>query len=255
MFKAFLFSAIATLMVSTSLSATETLHVYGPGGPAPAMQEAASVFGKQQGIDVQVTAGPTLKWARDMQSDGAIVYSGSEAMMSDFLTAFASQLLPDTVRLLYLRPAGILVRPGNPKRIHGFHDLLHLGTKIMVVNGAGQVGLWEDIAGRDGDIRTVANFRSHIAVYAGNSAEAVKAWETDPSIDAWIIFPIWSIAHPGLAQVVPLEPQYRLYRDCGVVLTRHGAGDPRARAFVDFLASPSGEKIFEKYGWTARAVP
>lgn len=255
MIKKALFYAAIGLISSTTVHATETLHIYGPGGPAPAMKEAAAVFGKQHGVDVQVTAGPTPKWASAMKADGAVVYSGSEAMMSDFLTAFPDQVLPQTVRPLYLRPAGILVRPGNPKHIEGLHDLLHTGTKIMVVNGAGQVGLWEDIAGRDGDIRTLTAFRSHIAVYAKNSAEAVDEWKADPSIDAWIIFPIWSIAHPGLAQVVPLEPRYRLYRDCGVVLTKQGENDPNAQAFVDFLASPAGREIFKKYGWTDRASP
>ncbi|RDS84396.1 substrate-binding domain-containing protein [Dyella psychrodurans] len=250
-----LLPAVALLAASLSAHAAETLHVYGPGGPAPAMQEAAAAFGKQHGIDVQVTAGPTPKWAGDMQRDGDVVYSGSEAMMSDFLTAFNDQLLPETVRPLYLRPAGILVRPGNPRHIGGFRDLLHGTTKVMVVNGAGQVGMWEDIAGRDGDISTLSNFRSHIAVYARNSAEAVKAWKADPSIDAWIIFPIWSVSHPGLAQVVPLESRYRVYRDSGVVLTKRGDKDPQAQAFVAFLASDAGKKIFEKYGWTTTAAP
>lgn len=43
-------------------SAAEPLHVYGPGGPYPAIKEAAVVFGKAHGIDVDVTAGPTGKW-------------------------------------------------------------------------------------------------------------------------------------------------------------------------------------------------
>jgi accessory colonization factor AcfC len=38
-------------------SAAEPLHVYGPGGPYPAMKEAAETFGKAHGVDVQVTAG------------------------------------------------------------------------------------------------------------------------------------------------------------------------------------------------------
>jgi accessory colonization factor AcfC len=42
--------------------AEETLFVYGPGGPAPAMKEVAEVFGKAHGVKVEVTAGPTDKW-------------------------------------------------------------------------------------------------------------------------------------------------------------------------------------------------
>jgi accessory colonization factor AcfC len=143
-----------------------------------------------------------------------------------------------------------LVRNGNPQHIKGFHDLLRPHIKIMVVNGAGQVGLWEDIAGRDGNMKTLATFRANISTFASNSGEAVKKWQDDPSIDAWIIFPIWATSHPGLAEVIPLEPKYRLYRDCGVILTKQGIKDAHATAFINFLASPAGKKIFEKYGWT-----
>jgi accessory colonization factor AcfC len=189
-------------------------------------------------------------WAADLPNDGGLIYSGSEAMMSDFIAKFADSVLPDTVKPLYLRPVGILVRNGNPQHIKGFHDLLRPHIKIMVVNGAGQVGLWEDIAGRDGNMKTLATFRANISTFASNSGEAVKKWQDDPSIDAWIIFPIWATSHPGLAEVIPLEPKYRLYRDCGVILTKQGIKDAHATAFINFLASPAGKKIFEKYGWT-----
>jgi accessory colonization factor AcfC len=247
------FVAPVLLGLSAYAHASDGVAVYGPGGPAPAIREAAEVFGKLQGIEVRVTAGPTTKWASDLPRDGDVVYSGSEAMMSDFISRFGDTLVPATLRLLYLRPAGILVRPGNPQHIHGFHDLLRPGVNVMVVSGAGQVGLWEDIAGRDGDIEVLRAFRANVTHFAGNSAEAVHAWKSDPSIQAWIIFPIWSIANPGLAEVVPLEERYRLYRDCGVILTRKGLSDAHAQGFVRFLESPAGKKIFEKHGWTERA--
>ena len=54
-----------------------------------------------------------------------------------------------------------------------------------------------------------------------------------------------------LAQVVPLEEQFKIYRDMGVVLTSRGKGEAQARGFVDYLESPAGAAIFEKWGWTA----
>lgn len=229
------------------------LHVYGPGGPAPAMREAAAIFGRDRGISITVTAGPTSGWSAALERDGDLVYSGSEAMMADFLGRFADSLRPESYRPLYLRPAALLVRPGNPRHIAGFRDLLKAGMRVQVVNGAGQVGLWEDIAGRDGSIATLARFRSRIAHAAPNSAEALKAWQEDRTLDAWLIFPSWAIDHPGVAEVVPLEPRYRLYRDCGVALTRRGADKPLARAFVAFLASARGQAIFARHGWMREA--
>jgi accessory colonization factor AcfC len=41
------------------------------------------------------------------------VYSGSEAMMSDFIDAMSDLLTPSAAEPLYLRPAAMLVRPGK----------------------------------------------------------------------------------------------------------------------------------------------
>jgi hypothetical protein len=133
-----------------SVTAQEVLHVYGPGGPAPAMREAAAEFGRTTGIQVEVTAGPTAKWLAKAKSDADIVYSGAEFMMTDLIAAMEGAVDEATVMPLYLRPAAILVRPGNPKRIQDFPDLLKPGMKVLVVQGAGQTGLWEDMAGKQG---------------------------------------------------------------------------------------------------------
>ena len=70
----FVLALIAAGLAATASSAAfaaETLRVYGAGGPAPAMKEAAAVFGKAHGIEVQVTAGPTPQWI-DHAKSGAV---------------------------------------------------------------------------------------------------------------------------------------------------------------------------------------
>jgi accessory colonization factor AcfC len=64
-----------------------------------------------------------------------------------------------------------------------------------------------------------------------------------------VTFPIWAKAHPGVADVVALDPARRLYRDAGVALTLRGQEKPDARGFVQFLAGPQGAAIFKKWGW------
>jgi hypothetical protein len=38
-----------------------------------------------------------------------------------------------------------------------------------------------------------------------------KPWRSD--IDAWIIWNIWQVANPTVADLVEVEPEYRIYRD------------------------------------------
>ena len=231
-----------------------TLHVYGPGGPAPAMKEAAQAFSALGQAEVQVVAGPTPQWVEKAREDADIVFSGAENMMADFARAMPGRFDLREVEPLYLRPVAILVRPGNPKGIHGFRSLLRPGLKILTVAGAGQTGLWEDVAGRTGDIETVKAFRRNLVLpEAGNSALARDMWTQQPDIDAWLIWNIWQVANAKLADQVPVEPAFRIHRDTGVVLTTKGKQYNVARQFVDFLKSPEGQRIFAKWGWQTGA--
>jgi accessory colonization factor AcfC len=228
---------------------TPVLHVYGPGGPLPALKEAADAFGKEKHIQIVVTGGPEPKWLYDAQQTADLIFSGSEDMMSDFQVAMQGALDPTTITPLYLREAAILVRPGNPTHIKGLQDLMKPGHRILVVNGAGQKGLWEDVAGRQGDIASVAKFRANIAIVSSNSGDARTDWINDKSLDAWLIWNIWQVSNPSLAEIVSIDEAHQIYRDCGIGLTTQGKSRPEAREFIRFLQSPQGAKIFQKWGW------
>jgi len=233
-------------------AASEVLHVYGPGGPAPAMKEAAKVYSARTGTKVLVTAGPTKEWIESAKRDGDVIYSGAENMMTDFVKAMEGQIDEKTIDPLYLRASDILVRPGNPKRVRGLRDVVRPGHRILVVQGSGQAGLWEDMAGRTGDITMVRALRKNIVKYSANSGEAKAAWLADPTIDAWIIWGIWEKANPTIADAVAVEPQFRIYRDAGTALTTRGKAKAESARFINFLRSSTGASIFAKWGWKTR---
>jgi len=238
---------------------SETLFVYGPGGPLPAMKDAAAAFERAHGIAVQVTGGPTPPWLERARNDADVVFSGAENMMTDYIKQLADtaggrgphpgRIDESTIVPLYLRPVAMLVRPGNPKRIRRFEDLLRPGMKVLVVQGAGQNGLWEDVAGRTGDIRVVHAFRHNIGAVAENSGVAKQRWTDDKSFDAWLIWNVWQVANPTLAEAIPVAERWRIYRDAGVALTVKGRERTAARDFAAFLQSPEGARIFARWGW------
>jgi accessory colonization factor AcfC len=127
-------------------------------------------------------------------------------------------------------------------------------VKVLVVQGAGQTGMWEDMAGRSGDVRLVRALRRNIAFHAPNSAAAKEFWVEPPELDGWILYGIWQVANPTLADKVSVSKRFVVYRDSVVALTRAGVDRPAARDFVQFLRSKEGAAIFRRWGWTSPAA-
>jgi accessory colonization factor AcfC len=217
------------------------------------MREAATAFGGKRGLTIEITAGPTSKWKEEAMKDADLIFSGSESMMTDFVRRELPGLIDRaTIRTLYLRPSAILVRPGNPKKLKGVRDLAQPGLKILVVEGAGQVGMWEDVAGRTGEVALVDGIRRNIAFVASNSGEAKNHWKSDLSYDAWLVWTIWQKEDPAAADLIPTEKEYTIYRSCGVATTHRSANKGLTKEFADFLQSAEGQRIFVKWGWLAR---
>jgi accessory colonization factor AcfC len=254
-------STLLTFLIFMSADAQEAtkvakalpiLRAFGPGGPAPAMIEAARVFGEKKGINVKIHPGPTVTWKEQAMVNADLIFSGSEYMMTDFVQKDLPGLIDtSTIRTLYLRPSAILVRPGNPKGIKGIRDLARPNIKILVVQGAGQVGMWEDVAGRTGDVKLVDGVRRNIALYASYSGEAKKIWNSDRSYDAWLIWTIWQKESPSSADLINTEPENTIYRSCGIGITNITKQKAVAKEFADFLQSDQGRDIFVKWGWKA----
>lgn len=249
--KSLLLAASMALCAASPLSAH--LRVFGPGGPAPAVEEAAERFEEQTGIEIDVVSGPTPQWIERARHEADLVYSGSDTMMTEFVRAMPDVLSQSDVTLLYDRPAAILVRKGNPLRIRGFRDLVRSDIDVMVVEGAGQTGLWEDLASRAGGIDFHRKLRERIKEFAGNSGAARAAWVEDPEIDAWVIWNIWQNANPDIADQVRIEADIVLYRPMTVAVARSSRSPDDARAFAIFLGGCEAKRIFERHGWRAPA--
>lgn len=226
------------------------LRLYGAGGPDTAFRKVADAWQEKTGKKVEIIAGPEKKWAPDAQRNADILWGTSQQSMTAFLESFKSFSSSDVVPI-YVRPAVIGVRKGNPKHIQGFDDLLKDGMKIVVTEGAGVyntsgTGVWEDVAGRLGRLDDIAKFRKNIVAYAKGSGASLRAFNAT-NADAWITWPDWPITHPDVMDYVEIEPERRIWRDVNVTIAPDADDD--AKAFVAFLISEEGQKIMGREGW------
>lgn len=241
---------IISLFFSTvAFAQKDTIYIYGPGGPYPAFQKVADAFEKEYDIHVNITKGPLGNWQSSAKENADLIFSGSEHMMTQFEKLFTKEILAASVMPLYKRHSGLIVRKGNPKNIKGIKDLIRKDVKILVVQGAGLSGVWEDMLGSMKKMEDFKNIRSKIVVFADNSGLAQKAWNEDPSIDVWISWNIWQMANQESADFILVPKKYRIYRNTDIALTHKGKDKKAAILFYDFLQSAKTKEIFKQMGW------
>ncbi|UCG87847.1 MAG: substrate-binding domain-containing protein [Gemmatimonadota bacterium] len=238
-------------MAAADASAQEVLRVYGAVGPSPAIEEAAMVFANRNDVQVKVVSGPRHIWRDKAVVDADLIFSDADFMMSEYVRSLGLQIDQDSITPLYLRPSAIVARPGNPKGITDLPDLVRPGMNVMVVNAAGHIGLWEDMAGKLEDIRTIRALRKNIVVFATDGDEALKMWKLRDDIDAWITWNTWQMPLRGRAHIVVPSRTYRVLRQCSIALTARGLSKPLARKLIDFLVSAEAATIFSTWGWVA----
>lgn len=225
---------------------TAHLHVYGPGGPLEPMKACSAQFTQKTGIAVTVVGGPESEWIAKAREDADLIFGGAEYMLTDFDLRQPGFIDPATRVTLYDRAAGILVRKGNPKKIRSLDDLARPGVRLVDVNGAGQLGLWEDLAGRRGLIHGI---RQNIAVSVRTSAEAIALWKSQPDLDAWISYESWHYRLMDATQLVRLPVSDRLYRGTPVAIAARSLQADSARALISHLRSAACHDVFRRWGW------
>lgn len=222
------------------------LNVYGPGGPLGPIQELAERYTKETGIEVTVTAGPESNWIDQAKRDADIVFGGAEYMLRDMILKYPDLIDEKSKTELYPRAVGILVRPGNPKKIESLADLAKNGVHILDVNGAGQLGLWEDLAGRYGLIPGIG---ANIALSVKSSAEAIEQWKKDNKLDAWITYESWHYRLKEVTDLVQLPEADKLYRGTPIAIARTADDRKAAQDFIDYLKTDSSHQVFQRWGW------
>lgn len=233
-------------MVRVSAQRADTLFVYGPGGPQAPMEECAKLFSKKLAVPVKVIAGPEDKWIEQAKQNADVIFGGAEYMLTQFATKHNGFLDSSTTTELYKRAAGILVRKNNPKNIKSLKDLTKKGIRLLNIDGAGQLGMWEDLAGKQ---NLIGGIQKNIGGSYRNTALGIEAWKKDTSYDAWITFASWHHRLKDVTTLVKILPVHTVYRGTPIAVTTITDQKDTALQFLKYLQSAEGHKVFIKWGW------
>jgi len=224
-----------TLQNESPRGGQEKLVIIGPGGPYEAMKEAAEIFSKLKGAAVAVIKGPPETW---MNKPADLIYGGAPNMLEDFMAAHPGTIEVESIRHLYKRQIGIIVRKGNPRKIATLADLGRDDIKILDVK-----------------LETMGEFQKQVPAMAAHinrsvttGDQGIQLWQSVPELDAWITYKSWHFVLSGESEFIPLSLEGAL-RSTPVAIIAGTKKKKLAETFIQFLQSEKGHAIFQSRGW------
>lgn len=154
----------------------------------------------------------------------------------------------------------LAVRPGNPKQIHTWDDLLKPGVEVITPNPFTSGGArWNVMAaygaqleqGKSPDqaIEYLRALFSHVSVQDKSARESLQTFAGGKG-DVLLAYENEAIAaqHAG-QQLDYVVPDQTILIENPVAVTSNGKHPEQAKAFVDFLRSPAAQRTFGEKGY------
>ncbi len=236
-------------IVPNSYSSPQKILIFAGAASKPATEEVVKLFQKSSGITVEVTFGGSgfvLSQMR-LSKKGDLYFPGS----SDFMEVAKREglvFLGSEKIAVYLVPA-INVQKGNPKKIHHLKDLAREGVRLAIANPETVcVGTYAiEIIEKNLTPEEKIKVRKNIINYTEScekTANAVSLKAVDAVI-GWRVFTYWD---PERIETVYLNPQeIPRVGYISIAISKYTRNQSLAQQFIDFLLSPSGKAVFQKY--------
>ena len=227
---------------------TKTITAFVGSASKPPMEEAARAFQEKTGVQVYLNFGGSgsLLSQIELSKSGDLYIPGSP----DYMIKAEKKNIIDTAsikKIAYLVPV-IAVPRGNPENIKSLADLARPGIEIGIGNPeAVCLGLYAiEILDYNGVLEDVGR---NIVVHA-KSCEDTATLLTLKSVDAvigWDVFQYWDVENIEVVYLPPEQLPRIAYIPAAV--TRFTKDVKSAREFLEFLTSPEGQSIFQKWGY------
>jgi molybdate transport system substrate-binding protein len=244
-------SLAAAALVGCKEEKRTELLLYCGAGIRPPVAQMAEAFGREHGVKVTVD------------------YAGSEVLLSKLKLAHKGDLyMPGDKHyvdqaeqegmILYQQSAcyfvpTILVRKGNPKRIHGLRDLLADGVKLGLGDAQAcaigrktkQIFAKNDIAWEQVEKNLV--FQSMTVNELGMQIQAA-------SLDAVIVWDAIAGYYSKHGTVVPIPPEKNVISTVNVGVLSFSENLALAEKFVEFVVSDAGQAILAEHNYRTEPV-
>ena len=201
------------------------VKLFGPGGPHTALVPVARLFNEERNDEpeIEVCWGPEATWKETAAECGAGVFAAAEQQMAGFLRVFAPAAPPLAASPVTMHASVLIVPRGNPLAIADLADVITRPELRVVVNDGNfrdsltsGTALWEDVVGRTGSVRAMAQVRAKIVAFAAGSGEA-RDMILNGEADVWFSWHDWWVANQEAFDAVSVGDKHAIARDLSLV--------------------------------------
>ncbi len=232
-------------------SASAKLLLFAGAASKPATEEVVKAFQEKFRIPADVIFGGSGFVLSQMKLSrrGDIYFPGS----SDFMEVAKREGLvyPESEKIIvYLVPA-INVQKRNPKKISSLKDLTKKGIRLAIANPEMVcVGTYAvEIIEKNFNSQEKESLRRNLVNYTEScekTANVISLRAVDAVI-GWSVFQYWD---PERIETIYLKPdEIPRIGYIPVAISKFTQDRALAQTFVDFILSPQGKSIFQKYNY------
>lgn len=225
------------------------IFIFAGAASKPPTEEVVKAFQVKTGVTVEVIFGGSGFVLSQMKlaKKGDLYFPGS----SDFMEIAKRENLvfPESEkRIVYLIPA-INVQKGNPKRIYSLRNLTKEGVRVAIANPEIVcVGTYAvEIVEKNLSPPEREKLRKNLVNYTETcekTANAVSLKAVD-AVLGWRVFQYWD---PGRIETIYLKPEeIPRIGYIPIAISKFTQDKTLAQSFINFLLSPNGKEIFQKY--------
>jgi molybdate transport system substrate-binding protein len=240
---------LTLLFLKDAQSSSGRMLIFAGAASKPATEEVVKTFHEKFGIPVDVIFGGSGFVLSQMKltKKGDLYFPGS----SDFMEVAKKENLvfPESEKIIvYLIPA-INVQKGNPKRIYSLKDLTKEGIRVAIANPEMVcVGTYAvEVVEKNLTSVEKEKFKKNLVTYT-ESCEKTANVISLKAVDAvlgWEVFQHWD---PKRIETIYLRPEeIPRIGYIPIAISTFSQDKTTAQKFIDFLVSPHGKAIFQKY--------
>jgi molybdate transport system substrate-binding protein len=237
------------VIAQNGLPSSKRILIFAGAASKPATEEAIKTFKEKFGISIDVSFGGSGFVLSQMKltKKGDLYFPGS----SDFMEVAKKEglVFSETEKIVvYLIPA-INVQKGNPKGIYSLKDLTKNGIRVAIANPEFVcVGTYAaEIIEKNFTPIEKERFKKNLVNYT-ESCEKTANVISLKAVDAvlgWRVFQYWD---PERIETVYLKPdEIPRIGYISIAISKYSQDKTLAQKFIEFLLSPEGKTIFQKY--------